>query len=210
MGQMIHAIVNDVQLTLETRPELFSPVRPDPGTLAMLSVTSLAPTEKALDLGCGYGLVGIYLAKLFGAGQVVMSDIDPLAVEMARQNAISNGVGDIRVVLSDGFREIADRDFTLILANPPYHADFSVPKGFVEGAHGHLVTGGRLVMVVKRVTWYKNKMRNVFGGVRVTPADGYAVLESQKRGVSPKDRPTKTPTKKHLRRIEASARRKRR
>jgi 16S rRNA (guanine1207-N2)-methyltransferase len=207
--RVIHVIVNGIQLHLETRPGLFSPARPDPGTLAMLSVTKLAPREKVLDLGCGYGLVGIYMAKLCGAQQVVMSDDDPLALEVARRNAVSNGLEDIRVLLSDGFEQIADEDFTLIMANPPYHADFSVPKGFIEGARRHLTVGGRLVMVVKRVTWYRNKMQSVFGGVRVTLADGYAVLESEKRSGSPRAKPIKATTKKHSRRVQASAARKR-
>ena len=69
----------------------------------MLAVTPLRSQEYVLDLGCGYGLVGVYMGKLFGARQVVMSDIDPLTVEVARRNAVLNDLSEIPVILSDGF-----------------------------------------------------------------------------------------------------------
>ena len=199
-------VIGGIALRFETKPGLFSPSHPDRGTLAMLAVTSLRPEEKILDLGCGYGLVGIYMAKLVDPERVVMSDVDPVAVEQARQNAEANGVGSVRIYVSDGFQEVSENDFTLIMSNPPYHSDFAVAKRFIEGAVKHLVVGGRLVMVVKRVTWYANKMRNVFGGVRVTHKDTYAVLESEKRRERPGSRPSTKTTKKHLRRVEMSAR----
>jgi 16S rRNA (guanine1207-N2)-methyltransferase len=207
---LIHPVINGVQLHLRTHAKLFSPHRADAGTVSMLTVTELRPQEHVLDLGCGYGLVGIYMGKLFGGRQVVMSDSDPLAVEVARANTVLNDLSDIPVVLSDGFERISRTDFTLIMSNPPYHADFAVPKAFIEGAWRHLIVGGRLVMVVRRVTWYKNKMQAVFGGVRITHADGYAVLESQKRSEGRRTKPAKTTTRKHLRRLRASAANKRR
>ena len=88
---------------------------------------------------------------------------DPDAVEAARENAKLNGVEGIETAVSDAFSGVTEKDFTLILSNPPYHTDFSVAKAFIEGAFAHLAVGGRLVMVVKRVEWYRNKMRTVFG-----------------------------------------------
>ena len=71
--------------SLKPRKSLFSPKRIDRGTLAMLSVLDLKEDDKVLDLGCGYGLVGIYVAKVIGAENVVMTDIDRTAVEVARK-----------------------------------------------------------------------------------------------------------------------------
>lgn len=202
----MQAEVGGISLVFETRPGLFFPAYPDRGTLTMLSVTELKPREKCLDLGCGYGLVGIYLAKIFGAEHVFMVDVDPNAVEAARKNAKLNGVGGIEVAVSDAFSGVVDEDFTLILSNPPYHADFSVAKAFIEGSFAHLAMGGRLVMVVKRVGWYRNKIRTVFGGVRVTEKGGYTVLEAEKRSSVARKKVPKPPPRKHLLKMARSAR----
>ena len=67
-------------LTLRTRPGLFSPEHVDRGTLAMLSRAELRPGMRVMDLGCGCGVVGIVAAKKCGAENVVLADVDPLAV----------------------------------------------------------------------------------------------------------------------------------
>ena len=115
-----------VSVALETRPGLFSPEHADRGTLAMLSRADFRPGMKVLDLGCGSGLVGIVAAKLCGAENVYLSDIDPLAVGIAVQNAARNGVGGVHTAVSDGFSGIDWTGFDLILSNPPYQSDFSV------------------------------------------------------------------------------------
>ncbi|MCL2397861.1 MAG: methyltransferase [Defluviitaleaceae bacterium] len=173
--------INGVRLTFDAANDVFSPLGVDRGTLAMLSVVELSSTDKLLDLGCGYGIVGIYAAKIIGEENVVMSDIDEKCVELARKNAKTNGVGGIKTVCSDGFRDIHDTGFTLILSNPPYHVDFSVPKHFIEKGFNRLKIGGRMYMVTKRKDWYKNKLTAIFGGVKLYEIDGYFVFCAEKR-----------------------------
>jgi 16S rRNA (guanine1207-N2)-methyltransferase len=103
---------------------VFSPNEIDKGTLAMLSAAAFSCSDKVLDLGCGYGVVGIYAAKAIGRKKLVMSDIDGRCVDLSVKNAEANGVGGIKIIVSDGFRNIEDTNFTMILSNPPYHADF--------------------------------------------------------------------------------------
>lgn len=179
---MISAEIKNVSLKFETDPSNFSPNGIDAGTLAMLSAVEFSPNDKILDMGCGYGVVGILAAKLTGQVNVTMCDISESAVRQAKINAELNGVPDIDIKISDGFSEITDNDFTLILSNPPYHADFSVPKHFIEVGFKKLAVGGKMVMVTKRLDWYKNKLMSVFGGVRVREIDGYYVFISEKRG----------------------------
>lgn len=179
---MITAEIKNVSLKFETDPLNFSPNSIDVGTLAMLSAVEFLPDDKILDMGCGYGVVGILAAKLIGEKNVTMCDISESAVKQAKINAELNGVPDIDIKISDGFSEIADNDFTLILSNPPYHADFSVPKRFIEVGFKKLAVGGKMIMVTKRLDWYKNKLASVFGGVRVREIDGYYVFISEKRG----------------------------
>lgn len=167
-------------LTLQTSPGVFSHRGVDRGTLAMLRVAEIRQDDKVLDLGCGYGVVGIVAAKLIGPSRVTMVDIDEEAVELASINCRLNDVAGVRVIRSDAFGSIDDADYTLILSNPPYHEDFRVPKAFIEKGFNRLVIGGRMCMVTKRRTWYKNKMVAIFGGVRIAGIDGYYVFTSVK------------------------------
>ena len=178
---MINASVAGIDLRFETEASLFSPTKLDRGSLAMLSCISFAPNDKVLDLGCGYGLIGIYAAKVIGAERVWMVDNDQTAVEYAAKNLAVNGVRGVSIVLSDGFRELRETSFTKIVCNPPYHVDFSVPKHFIEKGFNRLVVGGTMYFVTRRKTWYYNKLRSVFGGVRARELDSYFVFEAVKK-----------------------------
>ena len=171
------------QVSLETRPGLFSPEHVDRGTLSMLSHVKIASGMRIMDLGCGCGVVGIVAAKIAGEENVFMSDADPMAVETARRNAERNGVGGVRLYVSDGFRDVDASGFDLILSNPPYQTDFSVAKGFIEKGFNRLKIGGKLYMVTKRRAWYKNKMISVFGGVEIRETDGYYVFIAERRSL---------------------------
>jgi len=77
-----------------------------------------------------------------------------------------------------------EKDFTLILSNPPYHEDFSVAKAFIEKGFNRLAMNGRLFMVTKREVWYRNKLTAIFGGVRVFRIEDYFVFMAEKRGMT--------------------------
>ena len=104
--------------------------------------------------------------------------------EYSVKNAGLNNVSGITAIQSDGFENIRDNDFTLILSNPPYHADFSVPKRFIEKGFNRLAAGGKMYMVTKRRDWYKNKLTAIFGGVKMIEIDDYTVFCSEKRGMT--------------------------
>ena len=178
---MITSELNGIHLNFNTLPALFSPTAVDAGTKAMLSCVQFSKGDKVLDLGCGYGFVGIYAAKLLGAENVTMTDIDPAAIVQAGDNACLNDLPDIHIVQSDGFRNIEDTGYTLILSNPPYHTDFSVAKHFIEKGFNRLAIGGKMLFVTKRKEWYKNKFISIFGGVSIKEIDGYFVFIAEKR-----------------------------
>lgn len=177
---MIEIEVKGIPLRLDTDPALFSPKGPDAGTLAMLGHVTFTPGDVVLDLGCGYGLVGILAASLIPPGQVYMTDIDPLAVAAAAGNLKSNGIEGVTLTQGDAYSSIDRTGFTMILSNPPYHTDFSVAKTFIEKGFNRLAPGGRLFMVTKRKDWYKNKLISIFGGVRIWEEDGYFIFMAQK------------------------------
>lgn len=198
---LIKETIQGVTLQFETDSSLFSPAAVDRGTLAMLSAAEFQPEDVVLDLGCGYGVVGILAAKKTGAERVTMCDCEEAAVVLSQQNAEKNGVPGITILQSNGFEKVMRQDFTVILSNPPYHTDFSVAKHFIEEGYRHLAEGGRMVMVTKRLDWYKNKLASVFGGVRVQETDGYFVFCAQKRRRPvKKEKPVRTMSKKLERR----------
>lgn len=174
--------VQGIDLVLQTNEEVFSPTAVDKGTRAMLSFVEFKEGDKVLDLGCGCGVVGIVAARQIGAEQVVMCDVSENAVQLSKQNAELNGVAAVTIRQSDGLKEISETGFTLILSNPPYHTDFAVAKGFIEDGFKKLAVGGKMIMVTKRLDWYRNKLSSVFGGVTVKEKDGYYVFVAEKRG----------------------------
>ncbi len=180
---LIEEQVQGIDLVLQTNEEVFSPGSVDRGTRAMLSFVKFSPEDKVLDLGCGCGVVGICAAKQIGENKVFLCDVSENAVWLSRQNAEANGAGNVTVLLSDGLQAVAEKGFTWILSNPPYHTDFAVAKGFIEDGFKKLAVGGRMVMVTKRLDWYRNKLSSVFGGVTVKEKDGYYIFIAEKRDI---------------------------
>ncbi len=198
---IIRETVFGQDIILETGDYYFSPKSIDKGTLFLLSKVQLTADDKVLDLGCGYGVVGIAVAKVIGGEHIVMSDISEEALALTNANLELNGLTGVKVIKSNGLREIPDKDFTLILSNPPYHTDFSVAKAFIEEGYKRLAFGGKLMMVTKRLTWYRNKITAVFGGVKVFEQKGYYVFVAEKRREQkPKEMKNKRELSKKLQR----------
>ena len=156
---MYQALLWNQPLEIETTEGLFSPRGADAGTLSMVSAVELESGQKLLDLGCGAGLVGIAAAKVLGEENVWMTDVDPAAVRCAAENAKRNGVENVHLCCGDALDAVDASGFDWILSNPPYHADFSVAKKFIEKGFNRLKLGGKLVMVVKRELWYHRHLR---------------------------------------------------
>lgn len=193
---MYQALLWNQPLEIETTEGLFSPRGADAGTLSMVSAVELESGQKLLDLGCGAGLVGIAAAKVLGEENVWMTDVDPAAVRCAAENAKRNGVENVHLCCGDALDAVDASGFDWILSNPPYHADFSVAKKFIEKGFNRLKLGGKLVMVVKRELWYRNKLTAIFGGVRMQEIGGYFVFTAEKRSeryAPPKPKEPKTP-----------------
>ncbi len=150
----------------------------------MLECVELSEGDRLLDLGCGYGVVGVYAAHVLGEENVFMIDSDATAVEAARANAIANGFENLSVSQSDGFRDFHEAGFTKILSNPPYHADFAVPKHFILKGFNRLEIGGEMWFVTKREKWYRKKLQSVFGNAKTQTRDGYFVMHATKTQAS--------------------------
>ena len=127
-----------------------------------------------LDLGCGYGVIGIVLEKVYGV-KLTSADVNPAAVELTRLNGVEN------VILSDCFDNITGK-FDTIVINPPIHAGKSTTYKMYEESEKHLNSGGKLYVVTLKKHGAEStiaKLNDVFGNCEVLyKKKGYYVLES--------------------------------
>ena len=103
---------------------------------------------KVLDLGCGYGTIGITLSKFFDI-DVTMLDINERALNLAEKNTKLNNIKNVKIVESDGFEKI-NEDFDVIITNPPIRAGKSVIYKMYEESYKHLKCGGVLYLVINK------------------------------------------------------------
>ncbi|MDD4368467.1 MAG: class I SAM-dependent methyltransferase [Oscillospiraceae bacterium] len=101
-----------------------------------------------LDLGCGIGVLGVTLKRLFPQLELTLSDVNHRALDLTRQNLAENGIRYAEVVDSDGWQQLAGRRFDLIVTNPPIRAGKAVVYRFFDGAAAALNPGGTLYVVI--------------------------------------------------------------
>jgi 16S rRNA G1207 methylase RsmC len=126
---------------------LFSPTEIDEGSRLLLDHVEVRPGDVSLDIGCGYGALGIPIAKLSPEGEVHMIDKDFVAVEYARKNAEVNGIKNFKVYLSNGFSNVPDVKFDLIVSNLPAKVGREFLWILLEDAKDHLKPDGRIYVV---------------------------------------------------------------
>lgn len=103
-----------------------------------------------LDVGCGYGVIGITVAKNSNVNTVTMLDVNRRALELAKRNSEKNKVVEkTRILESDGFEGIHDK-YDTIITNPPIRAGKSVIYKMYEDAKMHLKDGGVLYLVINK------------------------------------------------------------
>lgn len=119
----------------------------DTGTRALLEALP-EPAGRVLDLGCGWGAVGVLMGKRWPKAEIVMTDINRRAAELARRNLAQNGV-TAQVFDGDGFENVPG-DFDLIATNPPIRAGKAVIYALFADAKDRLRPGGELYIVIRK------------------------------------------------------------
>ena len=104
---------------------------------------------KLLDLGCGYGPIGIIMKRVFPSMEVTMVDINQRALSLARENAERNNVKFIEIGQSDGCGSVEGL-FDVVLTNPPVRAGKQTVFAFYDGAYDHMSEGARLYVVLQK------------------------------------------------------------
>lgn len=160
---------------------VFSKKMVDFGSQVLLSTLNFKAGETLLDVGCGYGPLGISLAKVQGV-EATMVDVNLRALDLTKQNAEKNGV-EAQIFQSNVYETVEGR-FNHIISNPPIRAGKSVVHAIIEGAPEHLEAGGTFTIVIQKkqgAPSAKAKMEEVFGNVSVLKKDkGYYILRSER------------------------------
>ena len=171
----------DTPMTFLTDAGVFSKMMVDYGSQVLLNTLDLESDKTLLDVGCGYGPLGLTLGKVFGV-QATLIDINSRALDLARANAEKNQV-KARIFQSNIYEDV-EGNFDYIVSNPPIRAGKSVVHEIIKGAFCHLEDQGSLTIVIQKkqgAPSAKAKMEEVFGNCQILKKDkGYYILESVK------------------------------
>jgi len=181
---MLRATLLGVRLRFLTAPGIFSYRRVDTGTRVLIDSMMIPKTGCVLDLGCGWGPIGISIAATHPETRVVMSDINKRAVWLAVENVKLNNV-NAEVRWGDLYDPVKCMKFDTVITNPPISAGRDINTRAVSGARDILVTGGTLQLVVRSSKGRRaisQIMEQVFCNVEeIGKKSGYRVYMSQKR-----------------------------
>jgi 23S rRNA (guanine1835-N2)-methyltransferase len=176
-----HTRDGEQSLTFFSRPGVFGYGRMDAGARALTEAMRVELGDRILDVGCGLGAVGIMAARRGGsASTVTFVDSHLRAVDLARRNALENGIANAQALAAVRLEGLPERSFDLALANPPYYAQHGVARLFVEGAQRSLTRGGRMYLVTKQADVVGEIVAESFGEPAVELRRGYAVLSVKK------------------------------
>lgn len=148
-------------LNFWTDAGVFSKRKLDRGSRLLLESIQLEGAKKILDLGCGYGPIGITIARLLPEAEVFMSDLNRRAVELAQRNAKENHTPNVQLRWGDGFQPFAGEKFDLIVTNPPIRAGKALIYSLFADARGHLEAEGSLVVVMRTQQGAKSAQRKL-------------------------------------------------
>ncbi|EXJ23810.1 Ribosomal RNA small subunit methyltransferase C [Alkalibacterium sp. AK22] len=182
----ISAKLRGQALSFTTDAGVFSRDRVDFGSEVMINVIDdrIFPNPHVLDVGCGYGPVGLSLAKSNPKLKVDMIDVNERAIELARKNAQRNAVKNVSVFLSSVYDNVDKTNYGAVISNPPIRAGKQTVHQIIIEAKEHLADKGVLVIVIQRkqgAPSAQKVMEDTYGNVnRIGLEKGYWVLQSVK------------------------------
>ena len=168
-----------------TSSGVFSYRRIDAGTRLLIESMRLPDSGAALDLGCGYGPIGIAAAKLRPQILVWMTEVNHRAIALAEKNASRNGVDNVSIIEGPLYEPVEGLIFDAIMTNPPISAGMrKAVEPIIEGATRHLRPRGFLQLVVRTTKGGRNLsllLDRYFGGFEVVARrGGYRVLKAER------------------------------
>lgn len=178
-------VLRGEKFRFQTDTGVFSKSEVDFGSRLLIETFEEAEIDgPMLDVGCGYGPIGMAVAKAFPQKQVHMVDVNTRAIELAKINVEKNDVSNVQIYESDGLGAVEVDSFSAILTNPPIRAGKETIFRFYEEAAGKLADGGSLWVVIQKKQGAPStqvKLEELFGEVRVVDKKkGYFIFEARK------------------------------
>jgi 16S rRNA (guanine1207-N2)-methyltransferase len=172
------------QFEFFTSSSVFSKKRVDTGTRLLIESMVLPENGMVLDIGCGYGAVGIVAAAFKPATKVVMTDVNMRAVRLARDNVEHNHMANAEVKHGFLYEPVEGLSFNVVLSNPPVSAGMNIVKSIINQAPRVMAAGATFQMVIRSKIGAKNLpalLESVFGNCRILAREGgYRVLLAER------------------------------
>lgn len=170
--------------TFKTDNGVFSKHTIDYGSRVLIE--TFQPNDKLsgtlLDVGCGYGAIGLSLARF--VEKVEMIDINERAIGLAKENAAANQIKNVTIHTSNLYEKVIETSYSAIVSNPPVRAGKKVVHDILQYAYPLLKEKGQLTIVLQKKQGAKSaakKMEEVFGNVHTLAKEkGYYILQSTK------------------------------
>lgn len=177
--------VNDIDLKFTTDAGVFSKMRVDYGSGVLIKKMADVnfPSNNILDVGTGYGPLGLFAAKFWPTQTVEMVDVNQRGLDLAKKNAELNHIDNVAIFVSDVYSNITpEKKYGLIVTNPPIRAGKTVVSNILSGAKSHLVSGGVLLVVIQKKQGEpsaRKLLTKTFGNCTILKRDkGYYVLQA--------------------------------
>ena len=177
------------RLKFETDAGVFSRSEVDFGSRLLVETADIPDGARVLDVGCGYGPIGLAIAASLPNARVTMVDINERAVALARANAERNGLRNVTVLESDLLEAVRGETFDAVLTNPPIRAGKAVVHRIFAEALEALAPGGALWVVIRKQQGAPSAMerlKELFGpdNVRMAARDkGYHILRAERQNI---------------------------
>ena len=164
---------------------VFSKKEVDFGSRLLIEAFELPNVEgSVLDVGCGYGPIGLSIAKNYPERIVHMIDVNERAIELSKANAVQNAVHNVEIYESDTLINVKEFNFAAILTNPPIRAGKKTVHDIFEQSYEHLVTGGELWIVIQKKQGAPSaleKLKERFTTVEtIDKSKGYFIIKAVK------------------------------
>lgn len=172
-------------ITLVTDTGVFSKKRVDEGSFGLLrTILPLPLGDKILDLGCGYGTIGLTIALFHEKARVDLADINTRALALSHKNASNLNVDDrVNIIESNIYQNIINKYDSIVL-NPPIRAGKTITYAMYDGAYEHLVDKGSLYVVIRKAQGAvsaSQHIKEVFGNVMLLERyKGYYIYQAIK------------------------------
>ena len=171
-----------VDLFFQTDAGVFSKGEVDTGTRLLLEALPEELDGDILDLGCGWGVIGISIAKKWPETRVTMADVNTRALDLSRENAKRNRA-EVTCVESDGMAALEGQTFDAVVTNPPIRAGKQVIYKMFADAAKSLKPGGALYLVIRKQQGAESAMKylqTIYGSVeKISKSGGFWVIRAQ-------------------------------